>query len=279
VVVRNFFKALINGDFYVALVSSGLALTIYAVYNIPLNDVTPIIITIFIAFMIYAINRQVDQDVDQINLPERTSFVKKYGKQLTLLSIVLTIIAFYLAFSRSVNVLLASFVAAVIGYFYSYPFPVLGRFKDKHIWKNIGVGLIYAALALITITYFAVSTPAETFVLLFIFFSSWFLISSFFDLRDVEGDLYAGIKTIPIVVGRKNILPLFHVINVVPILLGGGLVLLNIIDFRFISAAIFTSLYSLIYLFGRAYEIDMKFLCMVIADATPFVVSLILFFI
>jgi 4-hydroxybenzoate polyprenyltransferase len=277
-VARRFFKALVNGDFYVALVSAGLPLTIYAMYDIPLVDITPIAITIFITFMIYAINRQVDQEADEINLPERTNFVKKYGKPLTLLSVALTLFAFYLAFIHSVNVLFASFIAAAIGYFYSYPFVHLGRFKNKFIWKNIGVGLIYAALALITIVYFGVSTPIETFVLLFIFFSNWFLISSFFDLRDVEGDLHAGIKTIPIAVGKRNILPLLHLINLLPVLLVGSLVLLSLINFRFIFVAIFTFLYTVVYLVGRAYEIDMKFLCMVLADATPFAVSMILLF-
>ncbi len=275
--IKNFFESFVNADFYVAFVSLGLPLTVYSLYHIPFADFSPLVITVLLTFMIYAINRQVDQKADAVNLPQRTSFVKKYGKTLSLISLLGTLLAFFLSFNHSIPTGVVAVLAALVGYYYSYPIPFLGkRFKDHFVWKNVGVGLIYAFLGLISFVYFEVGSLVEISAVLFLFFSSWFLISSFFDLRDIEGDKDQGIRTIPIVVGKKKILSLFHLINSIPLFLMGFLTFFNMLPLSFVLLAFFTFCYTLIYLLGYAYKLNMKFLCMVVADATPLMASLFL---
>lgn len=268
-------EAIINSDLYVSFVALGLGLAAYAVYGIPFSDPAPLLIIFLLTLNIYAMNRQTDQQADEINLPQRTRFVRAHGRWIFMLSCAGLTVALALSAIRSLPLGAASLLAFLSGYFYSYPLPSLGRFKDFLVWKNIGVGLIYGFLALIVPLYFGLDSPEVLAPLFLLFFVRFFLISSFFDLRDVEGDRKAGIRTIPIALG-KDTLAAFHALNILPLLLFMPLFAFGFVSALFLLLCILASLYGLVYLLGFRYGIDMKFLCMVVADAEAMVAALLL---
>ena len=203
----------IHSDIYVAFVAIGLGLAAYLVYGIQLNDITPLLIIFLVTLNIYAINRQVDQEIDEVNLPERTSFVKRYGQHITIISVIGSAFSLVLAFSHSYFTGIVTALALFFGYLYSYSLFRICRLRDQFIWKNIGVGLIYGFISLITLAYFDITNEIEMLSMFMLFFINFFLISSFFDLRDVKGDMLAGIKTIPISLGEKT-MHFFHMTNI-----------------------------------------------------------------
>lgn len=273
---KQFTRFIINSDLYVAFVAIGLGLVTYVAYSLPFRDFTPLVIIFFTTWSIYTINRQTDQEFDAINLPNRTEFVKNHGQKTLLFSLLGLFLAFSLAVLHSALTILVTLLAFLSGYFYSYPFLHFGRFRDFLVIKNIGVGLIYGFLALIVPVYFGIESLMFMFALFILFFIRFFLISSFFDLRDIAGDAHAGIKTIPLALGEANSKLAFHALNVLPLLIFIPLAYGGVIPVSFLLICFLLLVYGGIYLFGLRLGLSMEFLCMVVADAEAFVVGLVL---
>jgi len=164
-----------------------------------------------ISFSIYLLNRYTD-DEDSINCPEQKMYFQK-KKSLSAIPIALIFISFVLLVSFSL-LTIWHIVLIVCGVVYSVAMVpwlknnklVFLRLKDVVILKNITVSLLWG------ITPFAIAASIETqthhalldlIIVVFAFCLTTFINTTSCDVRDIEGDQMAGVRTIAAILGRN----------------------------------------------------------------------------
>ncbi|MFZ5501541.1 MAG: UbiA family prenyltransferase, partial [Candidatus Micrarchaeota archaeon] len=213
----NWKNILLHSDIYFAIVAIGTGLAAYAIYGLPLSDPIPLFIISALALNVCSTNRQIDEDTDDVNVPERTLFLREHGTKIFYLSVAVLALALLLAFARSPWAGTAALLTFIAGHFYSHPFPRVGRLREFFVIKNMTVGLMWALMALVTPLYFGMADPLVLAPLFLLFFMRMTFQTGLIDLRDVEGDAKAGVKTVPILLGKEKTLSLAHALNVVPL--------------------------------------------------------------
>ena len=203
-----------------ALLSHGFMVTFFDQYAWPL----PLFLFGITGF-IYSLNGLSDKEEDKVNSPQKSDFNNKYGKVITLIYLLLTGVS---VFNMELNlpILIAVLALFLVGFFYSYPlFPWIKngslkfyRFKEVFFFKNF-ITTISQVLFLLYLPflYFGTLPKAEIWILGFNFFAIMFVATTLCDLRDIEGDQDAGIKTIPTIIGSGKTFNLCFLLLVIPL--------------------------------------------------------------
>lgn len=184
----------------------------------------------FVIFAVYCMNNLTDKNEDEVNSPEKASFVDNNKKTLTLAVGSSYIIAIILGLLDNIYAVFILLVPLFAGIVYSIQVsPRLPRLKDIFAVKNIIIALSWA----IATTFIpAINTPNISWAIIipifYFFFVKSFVNSVVCDIRDIEGDTASGIITIPVGIGKektKKILSVltFSIMPVISILLFCGL--------------------------------------------------------
>jgi 4-hydroxybenzoate polyprenyltransferase len=169
------------------------------------NILVPVLVVISVFFAaVYSIvaNNLEDIEIDKISNPDRPSVLPNINLAAYLragnVALLISLVAAYLA-GRPVLVCMS----IIIGMYYLYsckPF----RLKSIPIASKMVIGINSFFMALMGYTLFgetALTFPKE-FIFFYIFPIS--LAANFIDLKDVKGDVIAGIKTLPVLIGLRN---------------------------------------------------------------------------
>lgn len=204
-------------DVYDFLVFSSLLLSFECVAMAYVSSViqqvpwSPIlgIISFFVAFSIYNLNRKTDEDEDAINRQDRFAFTKRYEKTLYYGSIIFLVLALGLSSLYGVLPLLATIAPFICGILYSFRLlpSSLGyrRLKEIPAVKNITVGFSWAILLSLLPVYLNQGVPDSRTAITFVLFFIWgFMASMIPDVRDRIGDASSGVRTIPVIFGEKR---------------------------------------------------------------------------
>ncbi len=147
------------------------------------------------------VNDIVDVPIDRINRPERILVRKKISTvSAYIYSIVLNIVALCIALFVNIDVFIAALTAIGLLYLYNYKakqIPLLGNLIIAFL---AGMVFITGGLAVDRTLTFALPGPLIGAVFAFLFHVVREIIK---DSQDIEGDLQAGIKTIPILFGKR----------------------------------------------------------------------------
>ena len=184
----------------------------------------------FVIFAVYCMNNLTDKNEDEVNSPEKASFVNNNKKTLTLAVGSSYIIAIILGLLDNIYAVFILLVPLFAGIVYSIQVsPKLPRLKDIFAVKNIIIALSWA----IATTFIpAINTPNISWAIIiptfYFFFVKSFVNSVVCDIRDIEGDTASGIITLPVGIGKektKKILSVltFSIMPVISILLLCGL--------------------------------------------------------
>ncbi|NLD94040.1 MAG: UbiA family prenyltransferase [Fibrobacter sp.] len=169
---------------------------------------------VIISFSIYLLNRYTD-DEDSINCPEQRMYFQR-KKSLSAIPIAMIFISFILLASFSL-LTIWHIVLIVCGVVYSVAMVpwlknkklVFLRIKDVVILKNISVSLLwgitpFAIAASITSTETTMNpSTLDLVVVIFAFCLTTFINTTSCDVRDIEGDQIAGVRTIAAILGRN----------------------------------------------------------------------------
>jgi len=179
-----------------------------------------IVIMFLLGFSVYNLNRKTDEAEDAINHQDRYRFTKRYENSLYNAAIVGCIIALILGAWYGLMTFLMVLFPLVLGVLYSIPClpPSTGyrRLKEIPLLKNIIVAIAWG-VPLTFIPLFVTGMPV-TFAtaISLVFLSSFVFIASVLpDVRDMEGDKVAGIRTIPVVIGAERTMVLITGINLI----------------------------------------------------------------
>lgn len=124
---------------------------------------------------------------------------------------VLIIISTYYVYSNSFNMFIGLMILS-LGIF--YPLYFKGITKKIPAFKDIFVSLIWAFLIYLMHIYYGQTISISAIYLSIFIFLKMGSIQLFFDIRDVDADRKHDLLTIPVLLGNKNSITIFRILNV-----------------------------------------------------------------
>lgn len=177
-----------------------------------LSSALLLIATFFLGISVYSLNKVTDLEEDLVNLPDRARFVKKNRDYLLFTSLESINIAVVLAFLSNPSAIIVILLAFSVGVFYSIGMRRL-RLKNILLLKNIMIaGTCTVAAALLPLAVHA-GIPFIILMVAYYIFLKALINSVLFDVRDIEGDRKAGVRTIPLSLGRNKTRNLLLLLN------------------------------------------------------------------
>lgn len=169
----------------------------------------------FLILGIYSFNHITDIGEDRINKPKSAIVSgRKTVKQILFFSLLCKGMAIAAAFFISIESFVLVCVMALVGFAYSYRILGAPRLKDIFIVKSIVVSAVVGAFPALLILGEAVNGWGGVLTLI-LFLMIHILIGAITaDLRDIEGDVKSGIRTIPAFIGYERTVDLLFVSNV-----------------------------------------------------------------
>jgi 4-hydroxybenzoate polyprenyltransferase len=159
----------------------------------------------FMTFSLYSLNKLTDMKEDAINMPERLDFLKgrrnliiAYSVASYLLSILLT----FLDDPSSVAVVLIPLIANTL--YGSKLLPVLPRLKDIPVVKNLVVSVSLASATALLPAWHTMDNISTIVLVFYFILAKVFVNTVLYDMRDIKGDKENGIRTMPVILGRKK---------------------------------------------------------------------------
>jgi 4-hydroxybenzoate polyprenyltransferase len=232
--IREYYRELIEAAkrlFCLLTVSSlfiggtGFFKTFMAFVFLGANPIFQICLVGFLTtFSVYSMNKLTDLKEDAINMPERLRFLAGRKNLVLCYSLAAYILSILLAFMDMPSTVPIIFVPLVANLVYSSKLlPGMPRFKDIPVMKNLFVAITWALCAtLLSAMHTNVGSIAIV-VFLFLLIKS-FINTVIYDIRDEEGDRDIGVKTIPVLLGKKKAVYLLLLMNsaLLPLLVFAG---------------------------------------------------------
>lgn len=219
----------------------------------------------------YTINRSAEMDLDILSNRGRTEYLQSRRKYFPAITAAYFTSGYMLAALRNLTFFLALMVPLLLSLVYSigskWLVPLIGvkKLKEKLLVKNVAISFGWSLIPVLVGLYYQQLT-----LILFAFAPFIFLRlmvnTIFFDIRDVDGDGKAGIRTLPTVYGAKRS---FAIITLADVLSAFYIILL--IAWRlmpsFMAFALLFPLYSTLYRWlAKRPDSNINVLCDTIAD-------------
>jgi 4-hydroxybenzoate polyprenyltransferase len=215
----DFIHFLVFSSVFMGMQGAGL---VYVAAFIQGVECMPVCLAIMfiLGFSVYNLNRKTDETEDAINHQERYRFTKKYEKSLYIAAIVGCCLALGLGVWYGLATFLMVLLPLVLGILYSIPClpPSTGyrRLKEIPFVKNLIVATAWGVpLTFIPLLVLNMPVTSATAISLVYLCSFVFIASVLPDVRDMEGDKLAGIRTVPTVIGVERTMTIIRSLNLV----------------------------------------------------------------
>lgn len=205
------FEEFVYGGHLLSIGASAIVLTVSILVDKPIS-LPLMLIAYLVTQIVYMADHRRDLDDGAINNLERSKHLRRIDKIYSRLIIgyiaILTILLVF--FSNIHTVVFVSFLG-LLGFFYpkNITRSIVGfkNFYVASLWAISSVVLpyVYFSINIDTLFYYVFS-----FVLL-----RWLINTTFFDLKDINGDRKEGLKTFPVTIGAKNTLLMLSVYNII----------------------------------------------------------------
>lgn len=186
---------LVHSNLFIATAATGVAVTTTVLASHPLDPIA-LGIVFSTTLFVYSVNRVTDIEEDTQNVPTRAAFTQRYGRPIAAVGSLLYLGAVVVAVAIGlpmVEFLVLPLVAAVL-------YSVLGL-KRVLLVKNLLVGIAWGIIPLGIGVYYGILWTVEILFLSGIVTVMITVAAAIFDIKDIEGDREAGVRTIPIVFG------------------------------------------------------------------------------
>jgi 4-hydroxybenzoate polyprenyltransferase len=240
--------------------------------------------TVFLmTFSMYTMNRITDFKEDLINHPERSRFIKKFGKILRVLAVLSYVLVFIISAVKGGLTFLPPFIVIIFGFLYSYPWipKKSGRYrrlKDIVIIKNLTVSVMWAVTTVLVPVFYSYYNFSYSVLVVFLFVIFRLMINTvLFDARDVEGDKKEGVNTIPMVLGIGKSKLLLYLLNLtisVIIIISVFYGVLPFLAYFLLLSSAYAHIY--IYLFEKK-NISKGLLCDIVIDGEYILIGIYIF--
>jgi 4-hydroxybenzoate polyprenyltransferase len=196
------FSFTISTSIFMAAVLVAILYLSFLLQNI-VSSALLLIATFFLAMSVYNLNKVSDLEEDVINQPERARFIKKNRDYIVFACLESVNIAVVLAFFANPAAILVILFPFYVGVFYSMGVRRL-RLKNFLVLKNIMIAMAVTVGAVLLPLAVHVNIPLILLLIAYWIFLKVFIDSVVLDVRDIEGDRKAGVRTIPVSLGRNK---------------------------------------------------------------------------
>ena len=173
-------------------------------------------------YVIYSYNRFREFGKDSLTNPLRTEHIRRYVKYIPLIDFLAIIIAIStLLYFGKLPALFFWLFLLFVGIFYSVFLKKIT--KTLVAFKSFVIASVYVLLVVFLSIYYSFSPNLPFFLVLIFVYLRLFMITVFFDIKDVDSDKKEGLRTLPIILGQKRIVDFLIVLNIVsafPIVVG-----------------------------------------------------------
>lgn len=197
--------ALLYSAAYLAVIATVYVSIVMVLLDLPPNPAP--LIGGFVTFAVYANDRLVDLEADELTNPERTAFVKRHRGALFTAAAVAYGVAVTLAVLGGPIPLAVTLVPGILWVLYATDWMPdrwfrIGRLKEVPVVNSIIVAVAWAGAAILLPIGFtgASITTTAAFVLAYFLLRS-FANSEIPNVRDIEADRAIGVTTIPVLIG------------------------------------------------------------------------------
>ncbi|MBN2487717.1 MAG: UbiA family prenyltransferase [Methanosarcinaceae archaeon] len=214
---KNVFHFLTYSSIYLSIAGGAMVYISCATQHIRCSF-TLFAIMFLVTFSVYNLNRKTDEEEDSINHLERFSFTKKYEKTLYYSALVAYFFSLLFAMSHGIKALLITSIPLICGILYSCVW-IPKEFKYRRLKEIPGVKNFVVAIAwaltptLLPTQFSSTGESLASFVIGAYFFSLVFINSVICDMRDIEGDAFSGVNTIPVMLGEQKTKTLLAALN------------------------------------------------------------------
>ena len=242
ILLDKFVSFLTISSIFIAIIAFLITYFSFLLYNINI-DFRLLLAAFFLTLTIYNLNKLTDIKEDSINLPERAKFIQKNKNLIICIPILSYATALLLAFLQnpfSIFLILFPLCTGVL-----YSIKILNfRLKDITGLKNIVIALSCAS----TFAFLPLAVSLRNLAMIVLVFYFIFVKilgnSVLFDVRDIEGDRISGVRTIPVVFGRRKTKNLLLISNST---------LIPWLAFSYLSGFFHQYLFVLIFAIGYGY--------------------------
>lgn len=191
----GFLSFLVHSNVFISVAATSVAVSTILLAGFELEPV-PLFIVFAVTLFVYTFNRLADLEEDEQNVPTRVDFVRRFGKPLFALGVILYAVATAIALFVDIPGAPAMGIPLLVAVLYS-----LVGLKRVLLVKNFLVGISWGLIPLGVGFYYG--APASVDILfVFVFITVALTIAAMlFDIKDIEGDSAAGISTVPILFG------------------------------------------------------------------------------
>jgi 4-hydroxybenzoate polyprenyltransferase len=215
-------KAFIYGGYLTSLGCPAFVFSEAVLLNIHV-ELELLLIAYLLPLIVYCYNYYSELDTDNVTNPDRVSYLKKWEKWSPLIIGVYGGLLAVLLIRHADNGL-TIFVFALIASGILYTLTFKNLTKKIPGFKNIYTSLVWASAGafLLPFYYFMDITPFYVPIFSLIFLKG-LINSAFFDLKDKKSDRERGLKTLPVLLGKKrtiNYLKTMNMIAIFPLAIG-----------------------------------------------------------
>lgn len=243
--ISDFIKnILIYGGYLPALWGPSLNITTSLIFNLPL-DFRILIISFLLPLIAYNYDYYKDLEIDAETNPERANFLnKKRSKQLNILYIALMVVLLIWVFKLALMV----FVMVLMVLSLLYNSILKGFTKKIAAFKNLYLAFMWGSWGTFLIVLYQISLFDISLIYLFLYICTKVMANTmFFDIKDIKSDKKAGLKTMPVILGKNGTIVFLKGLNVLTLFILVSGVLFKFLHPLSLSLAIFNG-YTLFYL-------------------------------
>ena len=202
------YRELIYGGHLLALGTASMAATASLLLgNPPTLDL--LVMAYLFSFGAYAVNRWSDFDEDAVSHPDRTSYLKARRGALPWVAASAFGLGYAFAALRNPYFLGGLLAPLALAVTYSIGSDRLkravgvSRLKEGLVVKNLAISLGWSLVPVLVGLYY-LKFPAPLLLLCPFIFMRLLVNTVFFDMRDVDGDLQYGVRTLPATIGPEK---------------------------------------------------------------------------
>jgi len=188
--MRKLINSGIHSNIYLSIGALSLAYVSFVLLKMSFRW-EPLFIAFSGTFFLYNLNRLTDKKEDEINYPERSKFVKKYGGLFFKFGFFLYGLSIFLSLYNGIYTFCIALIPLILVILYS-----VFRLKKILYVKNVIVAVGWGTISFLVGSYSNVFSLEILLIFLFIFIRS-LIQSIIFDIKDVTGDGFYKINTIP----------------------------------------------------------------------------------
>jgi 4-hydroxybenzoate polyprenyltransferase len=205
---------IIHGGYIPALIAPSVVLTTSALTDAAIS--LPILIMLYIIpLMVYSFDYYKDMDKDLDTNTDRAAYYKAKSKiypyMLAGYLLILSILVIFFT-----NWQMIAFISFLILVSLLYPLGLKRLTKVFPAFKNMFTIFIWAIAGTFSLAIINNLEITVAYILIFMFYYLKLLPNTFFfDMKDIKSDAKEKLKTIPVILGKKNAIRLMYLLNIV----------------------------------------------------------------